>query len=112
MILALRNLRCTRENILYCGRYHSKLPEISSSYVEAGLGEMPVAIIQHATLPQQKQVICSAENIEFAAKQAGLSYPAIIIIGRVVEARTSCLETILTAHPGKQNTGHMIHKTV
>jgi uroporphyrin-III C-methyltransferase len=64
-----------------------KLAEISMAYVNAGLGNMPAAILQHATLPNQKQVICSAQNLELAARQEGLSYPAIIIIGKVVEAR-------------------------
>jgi uroporphyrin-III C-methyltransferase len=72
--------------VIYMGM--KKLSEISRTYVEAGLGDIPAAIIQHATLPHQKQVICSASNLESAASGAGLSYPAIIIVGKVVEARS------------------------
>jgi uroporphyrin-III C-methyltransferase len=83
------DLKCAMSSsatvVIYMGM--KKLNEISRAYVEANLGDMPAAIIQHATLPHQKQVICSASNLESAAKQEELSYPAIIIIGKVVEAR-------------------------
>jgi uroporphyrin-III C-methyltransferase len=84
-----RDLKCAMNSsatvVIYMGM--KKLNEISRAYVEAGLGDIPAAIIQHATLPDQKQVICSARELESAARGEGLSYPAIIIIGNVVEAR-------------------------
>lgn len=83
------DLKCAMSSsatvVIYMGM--KKLEEISKTYVEAGLGNIPAAIIQHATLPNQKQVICAAGNLSLAASEAGLSYPAIIIIGKVVEAR-------------------------
>jgi uroporphyrin-III C-methyltransferase len=84
------DLKCAMSSsatvVIYMGM--KKLEEISKAYVDAELGDMPAAIIQHATLPHQKQVICEARNLKSAATEAGLSYPAIIIIGKVVEART------------------------
>jgi uroporphyrin-III C-methyltransferase len=83
------DLKCAMNSsatvVIYMGM--KKLEEISRTYIEAGLGDIPAAIIQHATLPHQKHVICSAKNLISAASDAGLSYPAIIIIGKVVEAR-------------------------
>jgi uroporphyrin-III C-methyltransferase len=84
-----RDLKCAMKSsatvVIYMGM--KKLNEISRAYVDAGLGDVPAAIIQHATLPNQKQVICSARDLESAAVREELSYPAIIIIGNVVEAR-------------------------
>lgn len=70
--------------VIYMGM--KKLAEIAGIYKEAGLGAMPAAIIQHASLPKQKKVVCKAEDLPEAAAQGGLTYPAIIIIGKVVEA--------------------------
>lgn len=70
--------------VIYMGM--KKLAEIAGVYKEAGLGAMPAAIIQHASLPHQKKVVCRAEDLPEAAAQGQLTYPAIIIIGKVVEA--------------------------
>lgn len=70
--------------VIYMGM--KKLAEIADNYKAAGLGNMPAAIIQHASLPQQKKVVCTAENLPQAAEKGGLTYPAIIIIGKVVAA--------------------------
>ncbi len=70
--------------VIYMGM--KKLAEIAAIYKDAGLGAMPAAIIQHASLPQQKKVVCRAEDLPEAAAQGGLTYPAILIIGKVVEA--------------------------
>ncbi len=71
--------------VIYMGM--KKLGEISETYISAGLGNMPAAIIQHATLPQQKQVTCEVKDLQEAAAKAGLTYPAILIIGKVVKAK-------------------------
>ncbi|SDC14553.1 uroporphyrinogen-III C-methyltransferase [Pedobacter soli] len=83
------DLKCAMKSsatvVIYMGM--KKVAEISKAYCDAGLGTMPAAIIQHATLPHQKQVVCLANNLQEAAEEAGLTYPAIIIIGNVVQAK-------------------------
>ncbi|QIL42181.1 uroporphyrinogen-III C-methyltransferase [Pedobacter sp. HDW13] len=83
------DLKCAMKSsatvVIYMGM--KKVAEISKAYCDAGLGTMPAAIIQHATLPNQKQVVCLANNLQEAAEDAGLTYPAIIIIGNVVQAK-------------------------
>ena len=83
------DLKCAMKSaatvVIYMGM--KKLAEISAAYVAAGRGGTPAAIIQHATLPKQKQVICTADDLPKAAFRAGLSNPAIIIIGDVVRVR-------------------------
>jgi uroporphyrin-III C-methyltransferase len=83
------DLKCAMKSsatvVIYMGM--KKLAEIAASYAAEDLGHVPAAIIQHATLPHQKQVVCMVKDLPTAAIRAGLSYPAIIIIGNVVKAR-------------------------
>ncbi|MDM1295259.1 uroporphyrinogen-III C-methyltransferase [Sphingobacterium sp. N143] len=69
--------------VIYMGM--RKLDEIARTYVLYGRGETPAAIIQHASLPQQKQVLCKAKDLVRASKEHGLGHPAIIVIGAVVD---------------------------
>jgi uroporphyrin-III C-methyltransferase len=71
--------------VIYMGM--KKLGEIAQTYISAELGDMPAAIIQHGTLSNQKKVICLAKDLESAAAQGGLTYPAMIIIGPVVNIK-------------------------
>lgn len=70
--------------VIYMGM--KKLTEISSSYIMSGRGAVPAAIIQNASMPHQKQVVCEVKDLSQAAIDSGLSHPAIIIIGDVVKA--------------------------
>jgi uroporphyrin-III C-methyltransferase len=83
------DLKCAMKSaatvVIYMGM--KKMDEISCAYLKNGLGSTPAAIIQHATLPHQKQVICEVKDLQEAALKQGLGYPAIIIIGNVVKAR-------------------------
>lgn len=79
--------------VIYMGM--KKLREIAEVYRSAGLSEMPAAIIQHGSLPQERKVICTAGKLELAAKNAGLSYPAILVIGAVVQVGQQATEVKL-----------------
>jgi len=84
-----KDLRCAMNSsatvVIYMGM--KKLAEISAIYTESGLGAVPAAMIQHVSLPHQKQVICEVQDLQKAALREGLSNPAIIVIGDVVKAR-------------------------
>lgn len=71
--------------VIYMGM--KKLAEISSAYKMAGLGATPAAIVQHATLPHQRQGTCEVKDIQEMALREGLANPAIIVIGDVVKVR-------------------------
>ncbi len=81
------DLKCAMKSsatvVIYMGM--KKLAEISETYFNAGLGSVPAAIIQHATLPNQKHVVCEVANLREAAAKNRLTSPAIIIIGEVVK---------------------------
>lgn len=68
--------------VIYMGM--KQLAAISATYIEAGNGDMPAAIIQHASLPKQKMVKGLVKDLSALAQSKQLTHPAIIIIGPVV----------------------------
>lgn len=65
-----------------------KLGEIVRNLIKAGMSpHMSIAVISNATRPEQKTVTADLEQIEQKVKEAGLSSPALIVVGLVVELR-------------------------
>ena len=62
----------------------SKLEQIVSLFQNVSKGEMPVAIIQNGTMPNEKIGIGTINTISNVVKNNQLSSPAIIVIGEVV----------------------------
>ncbi|WP_461491991.1 uroporphyrinogen-III C-methyltransferase [Pontibacter sp. HJ8] len=62
----------------------SKLPEIVETFSKAGKADIPVAVIQNGSLPDEKMAIGNIHNIEERVRAKGVGAPAIIIIGEVV----------------------------
>jgi uroporphyrin-III C-methyltransferase len=71
--------------VIYMGM--KKLAEIASAYTIAGKGDTPAAIIQHASLPNQKSAKGKVSDLVSIAADNQLTYPAIIIIGDVVNVK-------------------------
>jgi uroporphyrin-III C-methyltransferase len=67
--------------VIYMGM--KKLGEIAQTYIQAGHENMPAAIIQHASLPNQKSAKGLVKDLPQLAENNRLTYPAIIIIGEV-----------------------------
>jgi uroporphyrin-III C-methyltransferase len=63
----------------------SKLEAIAEIFAGYGKGETPVAVIQNGTLPEEKMVIGTIRDIAFRVQHAGLTNPAIIVVGEVVK---------------------------
>lgn len=66
-----------------------KLAAISEAYIAKNCGDMPAAIIQHASLPQKKMAIGQAKDLVQMAADHGLKHPSLIIIGQVVNVANS-----------------------
>jgi uroporphyrin-III C-methyltransferase len=62
----------------------SKLAQIVSLFQNVSKGEMPVAIIQNGTMPNEKLGIGTINTISKVVKDNQLSSPAIIVVGEVV----------------------------
>lgn len=71
--------------VVYMGM--KKLQEIADTYIAAGNGKMPAAIVQHASLPYRKMVTGSIETLPELAIASSLTHPAIIIIGNIVSLK-------------------------
>ncbi|MCR8560284.1 uroporphyrinogen-III C-methyltransferase [Mucilaginibacter sp. BJC16-A38] len=68
--------------VIYMGM--KQLAVIAATYIEQGKGATPAAIIQHASLPHQKIASGLVEDLPEMAANGGLTYPALILIGEVV----------------------------
>ncbi len=72
--------------VLYMGV--SRLPEIVAALLAAGRGaETPAAVIEWGTYPRQRTVVATLATLVEAAGRAGISAPAITVIGEVVRLR-------------------------
>ena len=72
----------------------SKLEAIMEIFAEHGKSETPVAIIQNGTTDKEKMVIGKVKDIYYRAQYAGLSNPAIIMIGEVVNLHPSLVTEV------------------
>lgn len=66
-----------------------QLPVIADTYIKENRGDTPAAIIQHASLPQQKSVRGAIKDMPALAEEHQLTYPSIIIIGQVANLNSS-----------------------
>jgi uroporphyrin-III C-methyltransferase len=62
----------------------AKLPEITEAFAQNGKPELPVAIIQNASLPQQRTLVGRVSDIAEKAALSGIGSPAVIVVGEVV----------------------------
>lgn len=62
----------------------SKLSQIVGLFQKENKGEMPVAIVQNGTLPNEKIGVGTVDTIIQVAQEGNLGSPAIIVIGEVV----------------------------
>jgi uroporphyrin-III C-methyltransferase len=75
----------------------SKLEEIMDIFKACGKSETPVAIIQDGTTANEKMVIGTVKEISYKAQYAGLTNPAIIVVGEVVKLQSSIIkETVIS----------------
>jgi len=68
-----------------------KLPEIVKLFQKYSKNDLPVAIIQNGTTPEEKIGIGTVDSIVGIVKKEQLSNPAIIILGHVVHHRQELL---------------------
>ena len=80
--------------VLYMGL--STLRETARALVAGGRApSTPVAVVSHATLPTQREVIADLATIADAVEAAALPAPALVIVGDVVDRRVVSPELAL-----------------
>lgn len=70
----------------------SKLEAIMEIFSKNGKTQTPVAIIQNGTTAKEKMITGNVRDIQFKAQYAGISNPAIIIVGEVVRLHPSLIK--------------------
>jgi len=73
----------------------SKLNQITDIYQKVGRADLPVAIVQHATLPHQKECVGTMDTICSIVAQHEIANPAVIIIGEVVKYGSKTMQYFL-----------------
>ena len=77
--------------VLYMGV--GRLQEISTGLIAAGKSQdTPVACVRWGTIPEQRTVTGTLEDIASRVAEAGLKPPAIIVVGEVVALREAGLD--------------------
>ena len=65
----------------------ARLQQIRQGLLEGGMpGSTPVAMIERASLPDQRQQVCSLSELCEPAAEFQLQSPAVLVIGDVVAA--------------------------
>ena len=74
----------------------AKLPEVRDSLLAGGMrADMPVAMIENASLPQQRECRSTLAGMQQAASDFALKSPAILVIGEVAaQQQTQALAEI------------------
>ena len=57
---------------------------IESELLHGLPGDTPVAVIQHASLPQQRHIATTLDQLQACIAEAGLASPAVIVVGDVL----------------------------
>ncbi len=62
----------------------SSLPYLMKGLTEAGMSpDMPAAVVENGTRPNQRKLIATVGTLEKKAEEAGIKSPAIIAVGKV-----------------------------
>ncbi len=69
----------------------SKLEQIMEIFAEHGKSNTPVVIIQDGTTDKEKMITGMVKDIVFRAEHAGITNPAIIVVGEVVNINSALL---------------------
>ena len=76
----------------------SKLEAIMDIFMAHGKKETPVAIIQDGTTAKEKLVLGTVKDIAFQSQYAGITNPAIIVVGEVVALHPSLIKTYIAPY--------------
>jgi uroporphyrin-III C-methyltransferase len=58
---------------------------IQRQLLEGLPGETPVAVVQHASLPQQRHIVTTLSGLHTGIADAGLASPSVIVVGNVLQ---------------------------
>jgi uroporphyrin-III C-methyltransferase len=65
--------------------------------------DTPVAVIQHATMPQQRQVLCALHDLVDTVRREKLASPSVIVVGDVLQGVRAAESSVLTSLMARQS---------
>ena len=76
------------------------------AHIHAGLrpgmpATTPAAVVQHATLPEQRELICTLDELPQALAREGLRSPAVIVVGDVFQGLLALRGRAMDTHAGQ-----------
>jgi uroporphyrin-III C-methyltransferase len=77
--------------VIYMGV--SGAAHIQTELLTALPADTPVAIIENASLPQQRQALTRLDRLTFTLNETGLKSPSILVVGNVVQACAQIFQT-------------------
>ena len=82
--------------VIYMGA--ARAAAIRAGLLEGGMpADMPVAVVQDATLPSERAIRSSLGDFPEAIAAAGVGSPAVIVIGKVVDLATVLPQAVAAA---------------
>jgi len=73
--------------VIYMGV--AKVESLQAGLLHGLAAGTPVAVVQHASLPQQRELHCRLDQLAAAVRRDGIGSPAIIVVGDVLRAMHS-----------------------
>jgi uroporphyrin-III C-methyltransferase len=69
--------------VIYMGV--ARLADIAQGLCAGMPGETPAAIVERASLPGQRQVVCTLATLAETAQREGLASPSVVLVGDVLQ---------------------------
>jgi len=70
--------------VIYMGV--AAIDTLQAGLLQALPADTPAAVVQHASLPQQRQLVCTLGSLAAQVRSEGIGSPAIVIVGDVLQA--------------------------
>ncbi len=84
--------------VIYMGV--SKVAQIQDDLLTGLPGHTPVAVIQNASLPQQRQAICTLAELQHTMAHEQLGSPSVMVVGNVLQGVAAAQLSTELAIPG------------
>ena len=75
----------------------TKIRDIAAAYQAVGKSELPIAVIQNASLPEQQEVFGTMADIAEQVERFNIGSPAVMVVGEVVQQRLPSTEHLAVA---------------
>ncbi len=77
----------------------AQLPALQAGLIQGLPAHTPAAVVQHASLPQQRIAVTTLGTLAQTVREQGLGSPAVLVIGDVLQGLLA-LQTAASATPG------------